>query len=153
MSYGWSRLNPYGSGFLRMGSDPGWDVRGAQAVYNYDSLVKRVGTISDEKVRQDILAWLGDPNQLGTPADRYDLVKETLIQGAAWDDQRTQYVQDLEQVNRDLKTKVESGEKAGTYGPFGTLSPVNDQGQLTGVGIGLVVTAALGLVVVPLLIK
>ncbi len=153
MNQGWNRFDPYGLGFLQMGTDPAWALRADQAVQTYDSLVQRTGAIKDDQVRADILAWLGDVNLLGTPAERYQLVKEAIAQSAAWDDQRTQYVQDLEQVDKDLKVKVENGEKAGTFGPFGTLSPVDDQGKLTGVGIGLVVTAALGLVVVPLVIK
>lgn len=153
--YQWNRpaLNPYGLGFLSLGQASAWTARAQEALAHYDALVKRTSAIQDEKTRNEIVAWIGDVSRLGSPADRYQFVKDDLASGAPWDDSRTAQVRDLESVDAEFETRVVNGEKSGTYGPFGPLAVVSPQGQLTDVGIGLVAIVAFGLFVVPVVLK
>lgn len=140
-------------GFISLGQASAWAARAQEAVARYDALVKRTAAIQDGNTRGDILSWISDPTTPGSPADRYQFVKDDLANTVSWDDAHTAHVKDLEAVNTEFETRVANGEKSGTYGPFGPLSIVSPQGQLTGVGIGLVVVAALGLLVVPVALK
>lgn len=156
--YGWqrSRFGPFGNGFhLHLGQTTVSDLerRTAEAIAKYQALVKRAATIKDDATRQAILAWIGNGKVPGSPSDRFRHVSDDSDQGAAWDEIRTGQLEDLEAVNAELEARVAEGEKSGVYGGRGPLSLVNDQGKLTGVGIGLVVVAALGLFIVPLTLK
>lgn len=157
--YGWqrSRFGPFGSGFLHFhlgqAAVPDFERRTAEAIAKYQALVKRAALIKDDPTRESILAWIGNGKVLGSPSDRFRHVSDDSDQGASWDEIRTGHLEDLETVNAELEARVAEGEKSGVYGPRGPLSLVDERGKLTGIGVGLVVVAALGLFIVPLTLK
>lgn len=140
-------------GFISMGQqDSSWTPRAQAAVARYDTLIKRTASIQNDAVRADILSWIGTPTMPGSPADRYQFVKDDLESGAAWDVGRTAHVTDLEAVDTELDTRVSKGEQSGTFTSTSPVSIVTPQGQLSPLGIGLLAGAAACLVVVPLFV-
>lgn len=157
--YGWqrSRFGPFGNGFahFHLGQTSVQDLerRAGEAIAKYRVLVKRAGLIKDDATRQGILQWIGDGSIPGTPADRFRHVSDEEAQGAPWDEIRTEHLDSLEAANAELETRVVNGEKSGVIAGHGPLALVDDSGKLTGVGVGLVVIAVVGLFVVPLTLK
>lgn len=154
-AYGWHRpkFGPFGLGFVSLGQDAAWTARAQEALAQYDALVRRAADLDDDEARGAILAWVGDGSEPGSPSDQYRFVHDDVASGASWDEVRTRNVVDLEAVNAEFRTRVADGEKSGTYGSLGPLSIVTPQGRLTSVGVGLVAVAALGLLVVPVVLK
>lgn len=147
-----NRFDLFGRGLFQMGQDANWSSRADQAIANYDALIRRTSVLEDGMSRSEILEWIGDGSIPGTPSDRYRFVVGMVDQGGPWDSRQMQYLEDLEDAVAELQARVSEGEQAGVYGKTG-LSVVNPQGQLTQVGVGLVVVAALGLLVVPMALK
>jgi hypothetical protein len=155
-SYGWhqSRFGMFGGGFLhgRLGatSPEELEQRSQEAVAKYQALLKRATKIRDPRVREEVLRSVGNESALATPAERYRSVLNDLANGAPWDEIRTEHLDDLEQANRDLETRVVVAEQSGTYDERDPLRIVGDDGRLTGTGVALVVVGAIGLFLVPL---
>jgi hypothetical protein len=139
-------------GFLSLGEDA-WFNAAQEALANYDALIKRVAAVQDDQLRNELMAWVGDGTVLGTPSDRYRYVSDDVKEGTPWSDAKIQHVKDLQNVDTELQTRVINAEKSGTYGSSGPLSIVGSDGKLTGVGIGLVMVAALGLFVIPVSLR
>lgn len=154
------RFNPFGNGFVsaRLGQATipalsELERRTGEAIAKYQALISRVASIKDDKTRSEILGWIGDGSLPGSPSDRFRHVKDESDQSAPWDEARTGHLDDLEAVNTSLETRVVNGEKSGVIQGGGVLSIMDDQGKLTGVGVGLVVIAASALFVVTLAFK
>lgn len=132
-----------------------WRIRADTAVGQFDSLLKRIANIGDEPTRQDLMAWVGNPLQVGTPAERYKIVVDDLSQSAGWTDITTKRVVDLEGVVAALETKVKQGEQA--HSPTGQPnqpgSVTTPSGALSTTGIVLVTLGLAGLLVVPFLLR
>jgi hypothetical protein len=126
--------------------------RTAEAIAKYQALMRRVSAISDDKTRNEILGWI-DGDVPGSPSDRFRHVKDESDQDAPWDEVRTGHLDDLESVNQEFETRVLNGEKAGVTRGSGPLQMTDDQGRLTGIGVGLVVIAGAALFVVTLAFK
>jgi hypothetical protein len=139
-------------GFLSLGEDA-WDAAAQEALANYDALIKRLATIQDDQLRSELMAWVGDGTVLGTPSDGYRYVNDDVKEGTPWDASQVQHVKDLQSINAEFQTRVINAEKSGTYGSSGPLSVIGPDGKLTGIGVGLVVVAALTLFVIPVSLR
>lgn len=149
------RFDPFGNGFVRfhlgqpaIPAIADFERRTAEAIAKYQALISRASQVKDDKVRTEILTWVGDGSLPGSPSDRFRHVKDESDQAAPWDEIRTGHLDDLEAVNSSLETRVVNGEKSGVIQGGGALSIVDDRGKLTGVGVGLVVIASAALFVV-----
>lgn len=154
--FGSSRFDPYGFGFYRprLGqTSSDLDARAAAAILKYQALGKRLALIKDPASVQAIQVWLGLSDMPGSPADQFWYVQQEQAQGAPWDASRMQHLMDLEATNQQFETRVSAAEQSGTASPSGPIGVTDSAGKLTGVGIGLVTVAALGLMVIPFMLK
>jgi hypothetical protein len=119
-----------------------FERRSLEAIAKYQALLKRAALVKDDKVRGGIVNWIGSASVPGSPADRYQHVKDESDQGAPWDEIRTGHLDDLEAVNQEFETRVQEGEKSGVILGPSPASVLDDQGKLTTAGAALVLVAA-----------
>lgn len=148
-----NRFNPYTSGFLGQEDSSSWGEKASAAVQRYDALMARALALPAGKAKADLMAAFGDVGSSGmstfpgTPADRYTFVRDAIVSDGPWDSIHQNYVQDLEDADVELETKVAQAESSSSS-PF-----VDPEGRLTGLGWGILGTAAVGLFVVPFLLE
>ena len=101
-----------------------WYVRAKNALSQFERLLLRLDAVANQKAREDILSWVGEPTTEGTPAYRYARVLGDIQQdvesytppnyGAYSLERRQGRVEELEGFVEDLQDKVAAAEK--TYG-------------------------------------
>lgn len=132
-----------------------WKIRAEQAVGHFDNLLRRIADIGDANARQNLMAWVGNSSQPGTPAERYKAVVDDLSAGAPANDVTTKRISDLEGVDAALDSMVLQGEQA--HAPTGQPDQpgriVNFSGAFTPTGIVLGTLGLVGLLVVPFLLR
>jgi hypothetical protein len=124
-----------------MGAEPSdWEARGRAAVEGWDEWLGRAAGIRDDRLREEVIAWVGRSDVPGSPAERYQKVVDDLRSPSADPERAETRVKQLENQVDLLKSRVLKAE----------LSQVGDAvavgGRLTSQGWALVVVAALGLV-------
>lgn len=136
-----------------LGQSPGdWLARALRAVAEYDRLLKEAAAVADAEARGGILEWIGRADLPGSPAERYEAVRQDAVAGAGQfgEELAQRRVAQLEDVVSELSARV-----SGAIAAYGALPArgAGDAAEARTVALlfagGL---ALLGLVIVPLLI-
>lgn len=114
-------FHPSLAGGRSLGQTPQeWYGRAKQSLTKFEDLLTRTATIANLTARNDILAWIGTASIDESPAYRYASVKSDLQQdveaftppavNAYQVGRRTNRIETLEDMNRQLETKVANAE-------------------------------------------
>ena len=112
------RFDPFSSGFLGQDESSSWREKALAAVARYDAVLARADALpGDEKVR--LYSFVGDGTAPGTPSDRYRFVRDSIVSDGPWDAIHQGYVQDLEDADVELESRVDQAERTGSSGGAG----------------------------------
>lgn len=138
---------------LSQADEAAWGDRARAAVEAFDLISARAQQIGNPEARRAILEWVSTPSIPGTPAERYKVVVDDLVQGTPWAEISQKRVSDLELMDTMFDTKVKQAEQS--YTPLSQPEAPGATargGALTTTGIVLGAVGILGLLVVPLVI-
>lgn len=114
-------FHPSLAGGYYLGQTPqDWYNRAKQSLMKFDDLLTRVAKVANQTSRNEILAWIGTASIQDSPAYRYATVKSDLQQdvesftppavNAYQVTRRTNRIEKLEEMNRELEAKVGNAE-------------------------------------------
>ena len=137
-----------------MGQDRSAAIGQAQNLAaQYDDLLGRLALVEDDADRGEIVKWLGRADLPGSPAERYQVVVDSLsTEGPLDEGVFNKRVSDLASVVEELNARVRSAESSGTL-PAPQMGAGSESEEGTAMGKCLAGgVALLGLYVLPFLV-
>lgn len=132
-----------------------WYERAKKSIARFEFLRQRVGAIANKTEREAIITWMGNASVPGTPEYRYTTVKSDFTSDVAREgvgaynvERRQGRIEELEEFNDELNTKVEAAIR--TYGELPT--PASPQPQAAGPDLTVPILVGAGAIALALIL-